>query len=101
MGIRFTDNLVPEKKKTPPKQERIKTPPKQKAPVRGAPEPVPVTPPPIQEKVEAPVQARKFATHVRFLFASWKKVLCKKFYVIHSTYITQLAKQHSLHSSIT
>ena len=37
MGIRFTDNLVPEKKKTPSKQERIKTPPKQKAPVRGAP----------------------------------------------------------------
>ena len=36
MGIRFTDNLVPEKKKTP-KQERVKTPPKQKAPVRGAP----------------------------------------------------------------
>ena len=37
MGIRVTDNLVPEKKKTPPKQERVKTPPKQKAPVRGAP----------------------------------------------------------------
>lgn len=35
-GIRLTDNLE-NKKKTPPKQERVKTPPKQKAPVRGAP----------------------------------------------------------------